>query len=194
MPFELAVPQQSATVDAVEWPVSPHVASRGSVSVEAEETTTHGATVAAEWVAFELPRSAAPMEPTLEDRTPLSRAQQTGKAKVTAMGIPELEWPTRADSALTVSVRRLLRTLWAIVVSRAMQVSFPLRRTVVSVFEDPTEQERKAVLRLGCNATVAQALAFWDSLEPDLQDWLKTLSKNDRTTFITNVSLRVHWQ
>ena len=128
------------------------------------------------------------------DESPLSHEYESGRNKIIEMGIPKLGWPAGQDPVLTDSVRGLLRVLWAIVVSRALQVGFPLRQAVVSVFEDPTEQERKAILRLACNANVTQALAFWDSLEPDLQSWLETLRENDRITFITRMGLRVHWR
>jgi len=122
------------------------------------------------------------------------RVYANGKTRLTKKFTPRLEWPSLVDPALTNTVRRLLGILWAIVVSRALHTSFPLRRTVVSIFEDPTEPDRKAVLRLSSDASVTQSLAFWNSLEPDLQGWLKTLSKNDRLTFITKLALRVHWR
>lgn len=133
-------------------------------------------------------------EPMRENQAWLSEVNGNGKTKVVERGIPKLEWPARQDPTLTSAVRRLLTPLWAIVVSRALQVGFPVHKTVVSIFEDPTEQERKAVLRLASSASVSQALAFWDSLEPDLQNWLATLSENDRTTFITKLGLRIHWR
>lgn len=131
-------------------------------------------------------------ESTLGEQSPLSGKHDSGRIRV--VGVPKLEWPSGQDPILTDIVRRLLRTLYVIVVSRALQVGFPLRGTIVSVFQDPTEQERKAVLRLACNANVTQALAFWDSLETDLQSWLERLSEYERTTFITKLGLRVHWR
>lgn len=132
--------------------------------------------------------------PTFEGQAWLSHMEESSKSRVIETAIPKLEGLAAQDPALTDAVRRLLRGLWAIVVSRALQVGFPTQRTIVSVFEDPTEQERKAVLRLACNANAAQALAFWDSLESDLRSWLDTLSANERTTFITRMGLRVHWR
>lgn len=108
--------------------------------------------------------------------------------------IPPLKVSTKAHPVLTNKVRELLRTLWAIIVSRSIQLNFPLRSTTISVFTDPTEEESKAVLRLVCNTSISQALAFWDSLEYDFQNWLKYLSEHDRTIFITKISLRVYWQ
>lgn len=107
--------------------------------------------------------------------------------------LPGLEWPAKTHPILTNSVRTLLETLWAIVVSRATQLRFPLEKTVVSIFTDPNERESKAILRLTCNTNITQAMAFWDSLEPDLQDWLKHLTERERIIFITKISLRVYW-
>ena len=113
-----------------------------------------------------------------------------GRSKVT---LPRLEGLGIQDPILTDSVRKLLRVLWSIVVSRALQGSFPLHSTAVAIFEDPSEDERKALLRVVCRASAAQAIAFWDSLDLDLQAWLRRLNDRDRTTFLTTISLRVHW-
>jgi hypothetical protein len=105
----------------------------------------------------------------------------------------KLEGLDKHDPVLTSTVRDMLRTLWAIVVSRAIQTEFPLRRTAVSVFRDPEEEHPRALLRLSVKANAAQAIAFWDSLEKDLQDWLNGLHENYRLTFLRTISLRVHW-
>ncbi len=105
----------------------------------------------------------------------------------------KLEGLDKHDPALTSTVRSMLRTLWAIVVSRAIQSEFPLRRTAVSVFRDPEEEQPRALLRLFVKANAAQAIAFWDSLEKDLQDWLGGLNEHRRLTFLRTISLRVHW-
>ncbi len=123
----------------------------------------------------------------------LEQAESGGRV-VTEVYIPRLGWPIRTHPVLTNQVCALLETLWAIVVSRASQLRFPIRKTIVSVFTDPTEEETKAILRLTCDANVTQALAFWDSLDPDLQNWLKTLSESERTIFLTNITLRIYWQ
>jgi hypothetical protein len=116
------------------------------------------------------------------------------RGEVRVFHSPSLKWPAKAHPVLTNQVRDILQTLWSIVVSRAIQLSFPLRETVVSVFTDPTEDESKAILRLTCEVNISQALAFWDSLEFDLQNWLNKLSDNKRTTFLTKISLRVYWR
>ena len=121
-------------------------------------------------------------------------APENGERKPAKKIIPKLEWPSSHDPTLTNTVRRLLRVLWAIVVSRALHLSFPLHSTIISVFEDPTEDDRKIVLSATSDANMSQALAFWDSLERDLQNWLTTLNKNDRLTFISRITLQVNWR
>lgn len=114
-------------------------------------------------------------------------------AGVRIIRVPSLEWPVKSHPVLTSQVRRLLSTLWAIVVSRSSQLRFPILNTTVTIFTDPDERESKALLRLTSDTNITQALAFWDSLEPDLQDWVKTLTEHERTTFISKISLRVYW-
>lgn len=134
------------------------------------------------------------MEPMSGVETQLLQEYENRRSQAVEPSIPELEGWAGQDPILTNSVRRLLRTLWAIVVSRSLQIRFPLLRTILSVFVDPTEQKRKAVLRLVSDGSAAQTLAFWDSLEPDLEGWVKTLNENDRHIFITKLGLRFHWR
>jgi hypothetical protein len=127
------------------------------------------------------------------DAGTMSREFGETRGEATLFNIPTLKWPAKAHPILTDRVRELVQTLWAIVVSRSGQLYFPLRETVVSVFSDPVEEKSKAVLRLTCKANISQALAFWDSLEPDLQNWVGKLSEHDQSTFLTKVSMRVYW-
>jgi len=130
-------------------------------------------------------------EPEISVGTLESPQETSGEIKV--FRIPQLKFPPVAHPVFTDQVRRLLENLWAIVVSRAAQLKFPIEKTIPSVFQDPTEDESKAVLSLTCQANISQALAFWNSLEPDLQGWLKSLNDNDKATFISKISLRVYW-
>ena len=139
---------------------------------------------------------------TLESALQLPLIESTGSserpmqshAELREFRIPPLKFPAIAHPVLTVKIRKLLQTLGAIVVSRAAQLNFPLRETVVSIFSDPTEGESKAVLSLICRANISQALAFWDSLEPDFQNWLETLNENEKSNFLNKISMRVYWQ
>lgn len=172
---------------------------RPSLVLEAEKLTVPFSSPSPESLGAVPPSSrwSAVLTAESEAQTWTAEARAMGKNRRTSapeLGIPDLEWPARQDPSLTATVRHLLNDLWAIVVSRALQTGFRLDRTTVSVFEDPTEHEHKAVLRLTCSANASQTLAFWDSLEPDLQNWLQTLAQSDRTTFITKIGLRVHWR
>lgn len=186
----------SATIDIPQAPVTEKKGSIFSRSFESRKgfsgTDTYETT--REYVGIQSgpPTQLVLIEPVSEDGAFFSRPRGAGKTRVTA--IPKLEWLVKQDPVLTNKVRKLLATLYAIVISRALQVGIPLQRSTISVFEDTVEQERIAILRLTCNVNAPQALAFWDSLEPDLQTWLRTLGENDRTTYITRVGLRIHWQ
>lgn len=122
----------------------------------------------------------------------LESPQETS-GEIKASRIPQLRFPAVAHPVFTDQVCRLLDNLWAIVVSRAAQLQFPISNTVASAFTDPTNNESKAILSLTCQANISQALAFWDSLEPDLQNWLKSLSAKDKATFLSKISLSVYW-
>ena len=135
----------------------------------------------------------APIESASVHESTLSQEPEVVGEEISEVHIPPLEWSVRAHPVLTNQVRTLLRTLWAIVVSRSTQLRFPLSKTVVSVFTDPTGGESKTVLRLSCNTSIGQALAFWDSLELDLQGWLSNLTEYGCAVFITKISLRVYW-
>lgn len=124
--------------------------------------------------------------------TPSQMEERVGKG-ASEVRVPPLEWSVNTHPVLTNQVRTMIKTLWAIVVSRSSQLRFPLSKTVVSISTDPTEGESKAILRLDCNTNISQALAFWDSLEPDLQGWLTNLTEHERVVFITKLSLRVYW-
>jgi len=107
---------------------------------------------------------------------------------------PPLEGLDIHSPILTSTVRGLLHILWVIVVSKAMQVQFPIYKTTVAVFNDPSEDWHQALLRVFTEANAAQVTAFWDSLEGDLQDWVSTLSEHQKLVFLNQVSLRIHWR
>lgn len=108
--------------------------------------------------------------------------------------IPPLEGLDVDRPALTLNVRNLLRNFWAIIVSEALQASFPVRKTAVAVFDDRAEDRRQVVLRIFTEASASQAVAFWEGLENDIQDWLTGLDDRNRLIFLRDISLRVHWQ
>ncbi len=192
MPITLSMLEPDASLESVENRTSIKLLNKKPVRGEIGETLANYTHISEEFRSFG-PSVLRLEEQTSESQSQLGRVPKGDKSRIIEIGVPKLEGLTKADPVLTDRVRRLVKVLWTIVVSRALQVGFPLVRTTVSTFEDPTEQECKAVLRLTCNASALQAIAFWDSLEPDLQDWLAKLSEADRATFITKLSLRVHW-
>jgi len=114
--------------------------------------------------------------------------------KKRAFTIPKLEGLNIRSPVLTSTTLALLQTLWAIVVSKAIQRQFPIRRTAVAIFSNPEEDWHQVLLRVFVEANAAQAIAFWDSLESDLQEWVSKLSAHQRLVFLNQVSLRIHWR
>ncbi len=123
----------------------------------------------------------------------LERGMQGERPKA-SIPIPPLDGLDIHSPILTSTIRDLLHILWAIVVSKAMQVQFPIYKTTVAVFNDPSEGWHQALLRVFTEANAAQVTAFWDSLEGDLQDWVSTLIEHQKFVFLNQVSLRIHWR
>jgi hypothetical protein len=123
----------------------------------------------------------------------LERGMQEERS-IASITIPTLEGLDIHSPILTSTVRELLHILWVIVVSKAMQVQFPIYKTTVAVFNDPLEDWHQALLRVFTKANAAQVTAFWDSLEGDLQDWVSILSEHQKLVFLNQVSLRIHWR
>ena len=186
-----------ATESATEFGTEPDVGAYVRLSLETAELTLPrqesgrpaGASVKLE--SFSLRRVFASVEPEYGELSFVKGRKEEEPTK--AIRIPQLEGLDKHDPILTSTVRDMLHKLRAIVVSRAMQTRFPLRRTVVSVFRDPEEERSQALLRLFVDANAAQAIAFWDSLEKDLEDWLEGLDEHLRLRFLRDISLRVHW-
>ena len=84
------------------------------------------------------------------------------KKKRISTVIPPLEGLDVDRPALTLNVRNLLRNFWAIIVSKALQTSFPIQKTVIAIFNDPAEDRQQVVLRVFTEANASQAVAFWE--------------------------------
>jgi hypothetical protein len=95
---------------------------------------------------------------------------------------------------LTSKERGLLRNLWAIIISKALQTSFPVKRAEIGIFRDSAEDRKQVLVRLFVEANASQTMAFWESLEGDIEEWVAILSESDRLIFLRNVSMRIHWQ
>ncbi len=106
---------------------------------------------------------------------------------------PEVKWLVRNHHLLTVQVRKILSGFYGIVVSKAMQSNLPISSIVVDAEEDPEERTGQVVLRVYVQASPVQALAFWDSLDIEMNSWLDRLDSTDRNTVIDEVGLRFYW-
>jgi hypothetical protein len=100
---------------------------------------------------------------------------------------------TQTHPALTQNVRQLLPQLWAIVLSKALQSGLPARG-YVDAESDKESGIQTAVLRVYLKANAAQALAFWNGLDPDLEAWMALLNKVNRTIAQRDLVLRIHWK
>ena len=108
--------------------------------------------------------------------------------------IPELRGLNIHSPTFTSNIRDILLTFRAVVISKALQNSFPVRETTIAVINDPSEERKQVVLRLFTEAKASQAVAFWESLENDIQHWLNGLDERNRLIFLRDISLRIHWQ
>ncbi len=108
--------------------------------------------------------------------------------------IPPLEGFDIHSPVLTSNICNLLRNFWAIVISKALQTSFPVWKTTIAVFTDPAEDRQQAVLRVFTEASASQSIAFWEGLENNIQDWVTRLNEQNRSIFLRDISLRIHWQ
>jgi hypothetical protein len=88
---------------------------------------------------------------------------------------------------------RLLRILWAVVASKALQSGLSIRG-VVDVETDRDEGTNLPVLRVYLDTTAAPALAFWDGLEPDLDRWMSREDEGTREQILNDIGLRIHWR
>lgn len=98
-----------------------------------------------------------------------------------------------AHPLLTVNVRNLAQTFWAVVHSKALQAGFPVSRALLDVEQDPEEGTGQAVIRVYTQASAVQALAFWDSLAIEIDRWTQRLGGEQRRTLLERIGLRFHW-
>lgn len=103
------------------------------------------------------------------------------------------KWLGRYRHLRTARINRLLPSLRAIIVSKALQSGLPIFRPVVDVEADPEEGTSQLVMRVYVDASPAQTLAFWDSLDIELDRWLKRLDHNDGQAVLKDIGLRFHW-
>lgn len=102
-------------------------------------------------------------------------------------------WLGRYRHLRTARINRLLRSLRAIIVSKASQSGLAIYRPVIDVEADPEEGTSQIVLRVYADASPAQTLAFWDSLDIEMDRWLTRLDHNDVQAMLQDIGLRFHW-
>ena len=94
---------------------------------------------------------------------------------------------------ITQSAKRLLRSLRSIVLSKALKSGLNVDRLTVDIESDPEELTSLIAFRVYIDASAAQAMAFWDSLDIELGRWLAHLGTRDRRTMMERIGLRFHW-
>jgi hypothetical protein len=112
----------------------------------------------------------------------------------------ELSLPKLDDSAArgkpwyTKTVEQVVNIMWAIIVSRAMADHFPIDEArVIETRLPESRQSRVAVAIFAKQATAAQTIAFWNSLEPNFQRWMRFASPTTVRDFLTKVSPHFYW-
>ncbi|MCH8063449.1 MAG: hypothetical protein IH861_13220 [Chloroflexi bacterium] len=109
------------------------------------------------------------------------------------LAAPDIKWLVGHHHLLTVQVRKLLSGFLGIVVSKALRSNLPVSKIVVDAEEDPEEKTGQVVLRVYVQASPVQALAFWDSLDIEMNNWLDRLDSADRSSVFDDVGLRFYW-
>jgi hypothetical protein len=132
----------------------------------------------------------AAARPTLTGQPTLKRAKSTDEADA----ISELVADDTTPVGLTSLEKPLVAAFRAIVLSRALQSSIPVKRTSVDVFNDPDDRRQQIVFRIFVDATSKQALAFWNSMEHEFATWSTRLEQRRLRLVRSRLSLRVHWR
>lgn len=99
-----------------------------------------------------------------------------------------------AQSLLTGPVKRLAPVLHAIVASKAARAHFPIGEAYFDVDrDDDDEGSRQLVVVIRADANAAQTLAFWTSLDYELDRWMMDLSDADQEIVTNRMALRFVW-
>jgi hypothetical protein len=107
---------------------------------------------------------------------------------------PEIEVPQAAKSAFTSELRRMVPILRAIVLSKSAQAQVPIERIRLDLEHDEEENSDQLVLVMHTSVTGVQALAFWNSLDVELDRWLMSIPERDRDMVTNRVGLRFAWR
>jgi hypothetical protein len=95
---------------------------------------------------------------------------------------------------VTSAVAAHLEILRAIIATKALRSGLRISRFVVGVEDDPDGSPDKVVLRTLVEANSAQTLAFWKSLDYEIDCWCAAMGARGRELLARQVGLRFHWR
>ncbi len=98
-----------------------------------------------------------------------------------------------SKALVTSSIRRLASIIHAIVASKAARTRLPISDVYFDVDTDFDEGTKGLVLVFQVHAGIAQALAFWNSLDYELNRWVPKLSIVDQEIVTNRIALRFVW-
>ncbi len=129
-----------------------------------------------------------------------AEAFMSGRAATDAVPAGSVPLASRIDesdlesrSLLTTSIRRLAPVMHAIIASKASRTGLEIMQAYFDVDRDEDENTRQLVVIVRVNANASQALAFWASLDYELDRWLVELPPNERQTITNRLGLRFAW-
>lgn len=103
------------------------------------------------------------------------------------------EGDTASQAVLTAPVKRLAPIMHAIIASKASRTGLRINQPYFDVDRDDEENTRQLVVIFPVIANGAQALAFWNSLDYEMDRWLAQLTLQDRDIVTTRLGLRFVW-
>jgi hypothetical protein len=122
-----------------------------------------------------------------------SEASYTPQGGDPLSGTHQLSRVIKNHHLLNKSNLSLVERLWSIILSKSLQFGPRVRQGIIDVEEDPEERTNQVVLRVHLEASPAQTMAFWDSLDIELDRWLEHLKPQEQKSVINGIGLRFHW-
>lgn len=99
----------------------------------------------------------------------------------------------RSQALLTEPVRALAPILHSIIASKAARAALPIRGVYFGVESDEEEDSRQLVVIFEINANAAQTLAFWSSLDYEVDHWIEQLNPSEQEIVTNRLGLRFTW-
>jgi hypothetical protein len=104
------------------------------------------------------------------------------------------EWiDPSAQAHLDRKSRRVLSILRAIFLTSSFRAQIPLEELAVRLFTDPEEGWKRIILSAKVRCLPAQALAFWDYVGAQIDDWKATLPEEQAEFLVNTFSACVDW-